>query len=255
MNLAFLIIFFVFGLFMGSFYTVVGLRLPNHENFISNRSYCDNCHHTLSLLDMVPVFSFLFLKGKCRYCKCNIDGLSTYMEIFTGILFALSYFVFGISYELLIALGIVTMLITISVSDMRYYIIPDEILVFFSGFFLIIITISKGASATIWALLGGLILFLCMYGIMLLGNFLFKKETLGGGDIKMMFVFGIVINPLLGLFVIFLGSVLALPLSFFLMVKKNQKIIPFGPFLLISFAFIYFTRIDISKIVDFLRLL
>ena len=220
MNLAFLIIFFVFGLFMGSFYTVVGLRLPNHENFISNRSYCDNCHHTLSLLDMVPVFSFLFLKGKCRYCKCNIDGLSTYMEIFTGILFALSYFVFGISYELLIALGIVTMLITISVSDMRYYIIPDEILVFFSGFFLIIITISKGVTATIWALLGGLILFLCMYGIMLLGNFLFKKETLGGGDIKMMFVFGIVINPLLGLFVIFLGSVLALPLSFFLMVNR-----------------------------------
>ena len=60
MDLIYLIIFFVFGLFMGSFYTVVGLRLPRGENFISNRSYCDSCHHPLSFLDMIPLFSYLF---------------------------------------------------------------------------------------------------------------------------------------------------------------------------------------------------
>ena len=239
MNLVFLIIFFVLGLYMGSFYTVVGLRLPNHENFISSRSYCDHCHHTLSLLDMVPLFSFLFLKRKCRYCKTKIDDLSTYMEFFTGVLFA----------------GIVTMLIIVSVSDIRYYIIPDELLIFFSGYFLILTLLNDGLYGFMLAVGKGLLLFIAMYGIMLLGNYLFKKETLGGGDIKMMFVFGIILHPLLGLFTIFVGSVLALPVSLFLMMKKNQGIVPFGPFLLISLAFIYFTRIDVTMIMEYLRLL
>ncbi|MBQ6404846.1 MAG: prepilin peptidase [Bacilli bacterium] len=255
MNLVFLIIFFVLGLYMGSFYTVVGLRLPNHENFISSRSYCDHCHHTLSLLDMVPLFSFLFLKRKCRYCKTKIDDLSTYMEFFTGVLFALSYYVFGFSYEFLFALGIVSMLIIVSVSDIRYYIIPDELLIFFSGYFLILTLLNDGLYGFMLAVGKGLLLFIAMYGIMLLGNYLFKKETLGGGDIKMMFVFGIILHPLLGLFTIFVGSVLALPVSLFLVMKKNQGIVPFGPFLLISLAFIYFTRIDVTMIMEYLRLL
>ena len=89
MNTLYLIIFFILGLFMGSFFTVVGLRLPKHENFITNRSYCDKCHHELSMLDMIPIFSYLFLKRRCRYCHSRIDSLSTYMELFTGILFAL----------------------------------------------------------------------------------------------------------------------------------------------------------------------
>ena len=59
MNTVYLIIFFILGLFMGSFYTVIGLRLPKHENFITNRSYCDKCHHELSFLDMIPILSYL----------------------------------------------------------------------------------------------------------------------------------------------------------------------------------------------------
>ena len=80
---------------MGSFYTVVGLHLPNHEPFITNRSHCDICNHQLSFIDMIPIISFLFLRGKCRYCHKKISNLSTYMELFTGILFACSYYVFG----------------------------------------------------------------------------------------------------------------------------------------------------------------
>ncbi len=254
MDYIYLIIFFVFGLFMGSFFTVVGLRLPREENFISNRSYCDSCHHSLSFLDMIPLFSYIFLRGKCRYCKEKIDNLSTYMELFTGILFGLSYYVFGFSYELFIALGIVSMLIILSVSDMSYMIIPDQVLIFFIGYFLIVITIFKGMLEAFVAMGSGLFLFCIMYGIMLLGNFLFKKESLGGGDIKMMFVFGLILTPLTGILSIFLGSFLALPVSFLLMKKKNQKLIPFGPFLLISFAFLFFTGIHDSMILDFLKL-
>ena len=253
MNTLYLIIFFILGLFMGSFFTVVGLRLPKHENFITNRSYCDKCHHELSMLDMIPIFSYLFLKRRCRYCHSRIDSLSTYMELFTGILFALSYYVFGLSYELLIALGIVTMLVILSVSDIKYLIIPDEILIFFVGYFLIIFGLKNGIMNTFINLLSGVFMFGVMYLIMVIGNFLFKKETLGGGDIKLLFVIGLVLNPLLGLFVIFLGSILALPVSLFILFRKHENLVPFGPFLLISFAFIYFTKIDTSMILEFIK--
>ncbi len=254
MNLFYLIIFFLFGLFFGSFFTVVGLRLPRGENFISNHSYCDHCHHELSMWDMVPLLSFLFLKGKCRYCGKKIPDLSTYMEFFTGVLFALSYYAFGFSSELWIALGIVSMLIILSVSDISYMIIPDEVLIFFAGYFLIIIAIASGVLSALLSIIYGLLLFAIMYGIMLLGNFLFRKETLGGGDIKMMFVVGIVLNPIMGLVSIFLGSVLALPVAILFLLKKHQNLIPFGPFLLISFAILYFTQIDFEMIIDFFRL-
>ena len=253
MELLYLIIFFIIGLFFGSFYTVVGMRLPKHENFITNRSYCDKCHHELSLLDMVPLISFLFLRGRCRYCKSKINPLSSYMEFFTGVLFALSYYVFGFSYELFIALGIVSMLIIISVSDISYLIIPDEVLIFFTGYFIIITYLSTGFIGVLFSLFYGLILFAVMYLIMLFGNLIFKKETLGGGDVKMMFVFGLVLHPLLGLFVIFFGSFIALPVSILILLKKHQNLVPFGPFLLISLAFIYFTRIDVGMILEYIK--
>lgn len=254
MKFSYFFLFFILGLFMGSFFTVVGKRLPKKEKIIIGRSHCDSCHHTLSLIDMVPVLSFFFLKKRCRYCGERIDDLSTYMELFTGILFALSYLVFGFSYNLLIALGIVSMLIIISVSDISYFIIPDELLIFFTGYFLILITLRSGIVASLVAILSGVFLFLVMYGIMLFGNYLFKKETLGGGDVKMMFVFGLLLHPFLGLIVIFLGSLIALPVSFFILLKKNRNLIPFGPFLLISFTFIYFTGIQVSMIMDSIRL-
>ena len=105
-RIIYLIIFFVLGTLMGSFYTVVGSRLPKGESFITGRSHCEHCKNKLSLLDMIPIISYLFLRGRCRYCNSKIDSLSTWMELFTGLLFSLSYFTFGFSYELLFALGI-----------------------------------------------------------------------------------------------------------------------------------------------------
>ena len=253
MNTLYLIIFFILGLFMGSFYTVIGLRLPNKEGIILGRSHCDKCKHESSLLDMIPLLSYLFLRGRCRYCKSKIGGLSSYMEFFTGILFTLSYHVFGFSYELLIALGIVSMLIIVSVSDITYLIIPDEVLIFFTGYFLIITFLNKGMIEVLFSLFYGLVLFTIMYLIMLLGNALFKKETLGGGDIKMMFVIGLLLHPILGIFVIFLSSFIALPLSIFILVKQKKNLLPFGPFLLISATLIYFTKIDINMLIDFIK--
>jgi leader peptidase (prepilin peptidase)/N-methyltransferase len=146
------------------------------------------------------------------------------------------------------------MLIILSVSDISYFIIPDEVLIFFSGYFIIINCLKSGIIYSLFSILSGLALFGVMYGIMLFGNWLFKKESLGGGDVKLMFVFGLIINPLLGLLIIFLASVLALPISLIILHKKRQNLVPFGPFLLISFTFIYFTGITVDMFLDFLRL-
>ena len=253
MNIVYLIIFFILGTLFGSFFTVIGLRLPNHEDFIKTRSHCDSCNHELSLLDMIPILSYVFLKGKCRYCQTKINSLSTYMEFFTGVLFSLSFYVFGFSYELLIALGIVAMLVIISISDLTYFIIPDEVLIFFTIFFIIINILNNGIQSTAISVGSGILLFGFMYGIMLLGNLLFKKESLGGGDIKLMFVIGLLINPLLGLVVIFIASMLALPISLIILMLKKEKLVPFGPYLLISFMFIYFTRLNLPIIIEFIK--
>ena len=252
MELIYLIIFFIFGTLMGSFLTVIGLRLPKNENFITTRSHCDNCGHVLSMAEMVPIISYIIQKGKCRHCNKKIDALSTYIELFTGVLYAAAYYIFGLSYEFLIALGIVSLLVTVIVSDITYLIIPDELLVVASIYFIIIQILNIGILDTGKQILTGILLFAIMYTIMIIGNKMLKKESLGGGDIKMMFVFGLILDPLLGALSIFLGSLIALPISLILLKKESEKVIPFGPFLLLALTFIYFFQITTPMILDLL---
>ena len=253
MDILYLIIFFILGCFFGGFYTVLGNRLATEEyHFLPYR--CDNCGHLLSFLESIPIFSYLFLKKKCRHCHKKIDGMEPLMELFTGILFAVAFYSFGFSYEFLIAIGIVSLLIIVTVSDLNYLIIPDEVLVFFILYFIIIQFLDQGIVSVFFHILTGAFLFLLMYFVMWCGEKLLKKESLGGGDVKMMFLFGLVLDPLLGTLAIFLGSLFALPMSLFLLYKNHEKVIPFGPFLLIAFTFLYFTQITPDMIVSFLRI-
>ena len=254
MNILYLIIFFILGLHMGSFLTVIGLRLPKKENFTTTRSHCDSCGHILGATEMIPILSYILQKGRCRHCEAKVDVLSTYVEFFTGALFAVAFYAFGFSYELLIALGIVSLLMIIVVSDITYLIIPDEVLVFFSVYFLIIQTLNLGLLGAGKQILSGLFLFGIMYLIMIIGNKMLKKESLGGGDIKMMFVFGLVLDPLLGALSIFLASVIALPISLILLKHQRERVIPFGPFLLIVLTFIYFAGITTPLVLSWLQI-
>lgn len=254
MNYINLILFFLIGAFIGSICTTIGLRLPNDDEKLFKKSHCDICYHKLTLLEIIPVISFIFLKGRCRYCHKKIDIKNIVMELITGILFVLSYYNFGLSYELLIALGIISLLMIVTVSDITYMVIPDEVLIFFSGYFIIVQYLSSGIQITLEHLFSGFFLFCIMYSIMLIGNKVFKKESLGGGDVKMMFLFGLILDPLLGTLTIFIGSILALPISLCLLYKNEEKLIPFGPFLLLAFTFIYFIKITPSTIISLLTL-
>ena len=248
----YLIIFFILGTLCGSFFTVIGLRLPKNENFTTTHSHCDSCGHELNLYEMIPIISYIVQRGRCRYCKQKIDIMSTFIEFFTGLLFAVSFYSFGFTYEFVIGLGVISLLMIVIVSDLIYLIIPDEVLIFFSVYFLIFQFLNLGLVGGLIKLASGIFLFALMYTIMLVGNKVLKKECLGGGDIKMMFVFGLVLDPLLGTLTIFLGSFIALPISLFLLYKNKEKAIPFGPFLLIALAIIYFIKLTPEVIVNFL---
>lgn len=251
MEILYLIIFFILGTVLGTIYTVIGLKLPNNEKIVVKRK-CKKCNHELSIKDLIPLVSYTLSKGRCRHCKGKIDILFPYMEFFTGLLFSVAYYSFGFSYQLLIALGMISLLMTIVVSDLTYLIIPDEILIVASIYFLVIQFLDLGLKGAISHLLSGVFLFTIMYTVMLIGNKALKKESMGGGDIKMMFVFGLVLEPLLGTLTIFLGSLFALPMSLYLMKRNNEKVIPFGPFLLIAFVFIYFTKMTPDSLMKFL---
>ena len=252
MDAVYLILFFLFGLCFGSFFCVVGTRLGRDENFLKGRSHCDICNHPLAWYDMIPLLSFLFQKGKCRYCKAPIFPLSFFVELFTGLLFMISYYSFGFSYDLVIALLSISLTMIVISSDLLYFIIPDEVLLFFSICFLVVQFFRLGPIDTLLQLGSGILLFLIMYGLLCLGNLLFKKESLGGGDVKLLFVIGLVLNPFLGLISIFLASFIALPISLLLYYFKKEKMIPFGPFLLLSFLLIFFSKVTTEEIVRFI---
>jgi leader peptidase (prepilin peptidase) / N-methyltransferase len=248
MTIVYVTCFFVLGLILGSFYNVIGFRLPQKKSIIKPRSSCPKCSHILKWYELIPVLSFIIQKGKCRNCGNRISLFYPFTELITGILFAASYFVFGLSGNLVISLLIISFLAIVIVSDLNYMIIPDEITVVFSLLLIMTKLILGGISLLLSSLLSGIIMFLAMYLIMLLGNFLFKKESLGGGDIKLMFFIGLTLNPLLSILAIFIGSLIALIPAIYLQVKKNEKMVPFGPFLLIGNLFVFLTKIDIDKL-------
>ena len=253
MNLLYEILFFLLGIFAGKFFHKVGEAIPKKERILSSHDVCANCGHTLKWYEGIPLFSYILSRGTCHYCKGKIDILSTYISFFTGILFVVAFYSFSFSYELLVALGIVSLLMIIVVSDLNYLIIPDEVLITFSIYFILISLIFTGLSNTFHHLLYGIFLFGIMYLVMMIGKKKKKKETLGGGDIKMMFLFGFLLDPFLGILSVFIGSLFALPISLFLLWKQKEPVIPFGPFLLIALTFLFFTKLTTHDVLTFLQ--
>ena len=253
MELFYIILFFVIGINFGSFYNVVGYRLPKGESIISPPSHCPNCKYQLKVTQLIPIFSYLFQKGKCVNCGRKIPIFYLLFELATGILFVVAYIIFGISINLFIALILISMSLIIFISDYFYYIISDEVLIVSALLIAICIFLKDGFGELGLSLLNAIIAFGIMYLIKLLGDFLFKKESMGGGDIKLMFIFGLVFGFEISLFIIFLASLIGLPISFFLLYfnKNNERIIPFGPFLCFAALIMLFFQIDINNIMIF----
>lgn len=251
MTLYYTIVSFIFGTVLGSFYNVVGYRLPREQSLITPSSHCPKCNHKLGASELVPIFSYLFQGRKCKNCKEPISAFYMTFELLTGILFAFAYLIFGLSIEFVIALIFISMSIIIIISDYQTMIIPDEVLIV-GGILITICQFMQGTDVIVNSLANGVIAFAIMLLIKLFGDFIFKKESMGGGDIKLMFIFGMLLGWKMSIMSIFLASFIALPISLILMLKKKEHIIPFGPFLSISGLIILLTQTDFDVIINLL---
>ncbi len=250
MDLYYIIVLFIFGIVFGSFYNVVGYRLPKGESLIKPPSHCPNCNHRLKAYELIPIFSFLFLGRKCSKCKQKISWFYAIFEFITGVLFALSYIVFGFTINFFIAITLSSVLIIVIISDYQTMIIPDEVLIFGIVTILIEQFIGFDIKNVLFNILSGIICFGGMWLLKLFGDVVFKKESMGGGDIKLMFLIGLTIGWQSGLLSVVLAAFLALPIALIILKQKKDHELSFGPFLSVATLILFFTSINFNSILN-----
>jgi leader peptidase (prepilin peptidase) / N-methyltransferase len=231
---------FLAGAAAGSFSNVCILRLPKNQSLWSPRSHCPQCRRRLRIVDNIPIFSFLILKGHCYYCQNPISWQYPFIEVIMTALFVFHAIWFPDFLGRMIVADILGFyLLTLSVIDYRHHIIPDELSLsmltlglmgsfanpYFSG-----VLWFKFAQSLAASLVGGLLMLVMAWG----GEKAFKKEALGGGDIKLIAACAAVLGwsgiagPLL------IGSLSGGFVALALLLSKKKKLgetLPFGPFL------------------------
>ncbi|WP_328588131.1 prepilin peptidase [Gottfriedia acidiceleris] len=235
------------GLVFGSFFNVVGLRVPIGKSIISPGSSCSTCGHKLSSIELIPVFSFLLQRGKCRSCGILISKLYILIEILTGALFVLSIYETGFHKDLMIPLSIISLLIIIVVSDVKFMIIPNRILLIFLfiySFERILIPLDPWWSSIV----GGLGAFVVLLLISMV-----SRGGMGGGDIKLFSVLGIILGWKLSLFTFILACFSGSIYGLFVIVSgklKQRSPIPFGPFIAMGGIVSYFYSENLLEFYD-----
>lgn len=240
-----LVLLFILGSVMGSFYACMGYRIPNKIKLTYPSSFCDHCKKPLKWYMNIPIFSYIFLKGKCAYCKKKINPLGLLIEILTALLFMVSYIVFGFTIKFFLAIILISALSVTIISDFVYYYISDRVIIISLIAVLIANLCFYGISTIYIPIINGLIGFLLMYAIKLFGDLVFKRESLGGGDIKLMALIGSIFNFIQLTLSMGLAAVLGLIFAIFASSDDKTGIVPFGPFLLIGALIILFFNINI----------
>ena len=250
------IIIFTFGLCIGSFMNVCIYRLPAKKSIVFPGSACPDCGTSIRAYDNIPVFSYIWLKGRCRHCSTRIPLRYVTVEIMGGAFAVLAYLKFGFTWEALIYYGFVAALLIITFIDIDFQIIPDIIslpgipLGFAASFAIPGVTYK---ASLIGILVGGGMLYLIAWGYQLVT----KKEGMGGGDIKLLGMIGAFIGWQGVLFTIFVASAVGTISGLLVMLhqKKGLKLaIPFGPFLSIgAIAYVFMGSALITWYFNLLR--
>ncbi len=242
------ILVFIFGLCFGSFANVCIYRMPRDISIVKPDSHCPNCKNPINWYDNIPLISYILLRAKCRNCGEKISAIYPCVELLCGVLFLSVYFLFGYSYILIPFCLLVFSLLAITAIDFEFQIIPDEF-----SFMLMIV-----GFATSWfnytlgdtvfeRMLNSFLGFFAgggsLYLVAVLGKFLYKKDAMGGGDIKIMAGVGTFLGWDRVLFAIavacFLGSVIGIFLIIFKKILRRQEM-AFGPYLAIASYLVLF---------------
>lgn len=227
-----LTLIFILGLTIGSFLNVCIYRIPEGESIISPPSSCGSCGTRLKPVELIPVLSWLFLGGKCRYCGESIATRYPLVELLTGSLFAVTYWRIGLDWTLIPYGILIATLITITFIDLDHQIIPNTINLFALIVFLgsnLTLGYIDWKEALIGSLVGGGFLFLLVV--------LSRGAAMGMGDVKLMAVLGLFLgwrSALLTLFLSFILGGLFGVLLLLLKRKGRKDAIPFGPWIALA---------------------
>ncbi len=236
------------GLSIGSFLNVVIYRLPNKTFFKSGRSVCRSCDQQLKWYHNIPLLSYLFLRGRCAFCHERIAIRYPLVELLNtaGYLYFFSYL--GLHWSFAVWAAMVSALLVIFFIDLDHQIIPDSITL--PGMVLgLAASFLPGGIGIIHALIGLVVGGGSLYVIAVVGELLFKKEAMGGGDIKMAGMLGAFLGWQKVLLVFITSAAIGLVVSIVVMAFSSKvretRMIPFGPFLALAalVAIIYGDRI------------
>jgi leader peptidase (prepilin peptidase) / N-methyltransferase len=244
------VIFLLLGLVVGSFLNVCIDRLPAKQSIVAPPSHCPGCDKRLAVKDLIPVFSYISLKGRCRYCQSAIPKRVLLVEICTGIGFLLLYLFYGIGIELALSLCYFSLFLVLLVIDMEHHLIlnkivyPCAITALAVSVFLPYLDFAPAlainehfadlgwASGIVSSILGGVAGFIIFMLIALL-----SRGGMGEGDVKMAGLIGLIVGyPLIFvsiLLAIVIGGVVAL-FMIIVRIKNRKQTIAFGPFLSIA---------------------
>lgn len=220
------IMIFLFGIVIGSFLNVCIYRIPKKENIVKIRSHCMECNYQLKWHDLVPLFSYLCLGGRCRKCKTKLSVQYPLVELLNGLLYILVVAVNGLTIESLLYCLMFSALVTLSVIDFRTYEIPLGINLFILTLGLIRVALDYQN------FLNYLIGFLSVSGFLYLLFLLTKGRGIGGGDIKLMAVSGLMIGWKCNLLALAFGCIIGSVIHIIRMkVSKEDHVLALGPYL------------------------
>ncbi len=223
------IIIFLYGIVIGSFLNVCIYRIPKQENIVKIRSHCMNCGYQLKWYDLVPLFSYLCLRGRCRCCKQKISVQYPLIELLNGALYCIVFAVYGISVEALLYALLASALNTLSVIDFRTYEIPVGINIFILALGLIRIA----TDFTHWS--DYAVGFLLVSGFLYLVHLVTRGRGIGGGDIKLMAVSGLLLGWKQILLAFVMGCIIGSVIHIARMKISGQgHMLAFGPYLSIG---------------------
>jgi leader peptidase (prepilin peptidase)/N-methyltransferase len=231
-----IILIFILGLIVGSFSNVCIYRIPGNESIIFPASHCPKCRSKISPKDNIPLLSFILLKGRCRNCKSKISIQYPIVELLSGLIYLIIYLAYGLSIQFLIYIILSSALVIIAFIDLNEQIVPDVISLpgivigFIISFFVPYISFINSALGVVAG--GGIILIIGMAG-----SAIFKKEAMGGGDVKLAAMIGaflgwryIIISLFLGFFLGALAGIILILSK----IKSREDVVPFGPFIVLG---------------------
>lgn len=226
---------FFLGITMGSFLNCVAMRVLSGEPIARGRSHCMSCGHKLGALDLVPLFSWLLLRGKCRYCESKISARYPLSELVLGIVYVLVLAKYDLTLRTLELIVLCSILLCVTLCDLDEHIIPDRFIVIGMINRIIFVVISGNILEELkLSLIGAFSVSLPLLVLSLILDKILKKDTMGGGDIKLFFMAGMYFAWPVNVLVLLMSAIIGI--VFGILRKKNEeKQIPFGPAISVGF--------------------